>query len=260
MSIEAIFDGVRWVLIAVFAFSIIEKAATLWTRSAAWHPVMLVSRGRRRHATTLMATALVAEGANQMLVILALMHRLARPRNRLYAGTVLLAGRVRVRGAYAPVDQKRRRRRDDRAPWAAAVRWSSRSQCPARGLHRARPPDSLDRARDLSLLLEGSRHEDEAGLPRSTLARNPDLFLFSPIKPQGILAVLARNAVLAAFTVTVAAQPPSRASVAGVAFGAVLLVGLAALVAGLDAPFEDVGQELLDVRADRGGSAVQVDA
>ena len=164
MSIEAIFDGVRWVLIAVFAFSIIEKAATLWTRSAAWHPVMLVSRGRRRHATTLMATALVADAAT--IVLLGLL-----PSVGAVTASVLLA-------AYTVL-----------------------------------------------------------ALPIPSTGRGTCRCFWKVLDTRTKPAFLARNAVLAAFTVTVAAQPPSRASVAGVAFGAVLLVGLAALVAGLDAPF-----------------------
>jgi hypothetical protein len=54
-------EGARWLLVVVFALAAVEKGATLWTRSVAWHPVMLVSRARRRHATTLMGAALAAD-------------------------------------------------------------------------------------------------------------------------------------------------------------------------------------------------------
>lgn len=164
MAIEAILDGARWVLIAVFALSVVEKATTLWTRSAAWHPVMLVSRGRRRHATPLMATALVADAAT--VVLLGLL-----PSVGAIAASVLLA-------AYT--------------------------------------------------VLALPIHSGGRGICRCFWK-----ILDTTTKP----AFLGRNAVLATLATTVAAQPPSRAGSAGAAFGAALLVGLAALVAGLDALF-----------------------
>jgi hypothetical protein len=62
-------DGARGVLFAVFTLSLVEKGATLWRRSAAWHPVMLVSPRRRRHATALMAAGLVADLATTVLLV-----------------------------------------------------------------------------------------------------------------------------------------------------------------------------------------------
>jgi hypothetical protein len=187
VAIEAVLDGVRWVLIAVFALSIIEKAATLWTRSAAWHPVMLVSRGRRRHATTLMATALVADAAT--IVLLGLL-----PSVGAIAAGVLLA-------AYTVL--------------ALPIPSGGRGTC-----------------RCFWKVLD------------------------TTTKP----AFLGRNAVLAALTTTVAAAPPSRAGLAGVAFGAVLLVGLATLVAGLNALFRPVKSTGQAERARAEGDAELSDA
>ena len=69
----AIADGARWALVAVFALAAAEKAETLLHRAAAWHPVMLLGRVRRRHATALMATSLVLDVlALSLLIVLPL--------------------------------------------------------------------------------------------------------------------------------------------------------------------------------------------
>lgn len=68
MAGESVLDGVRWLLVAVFALSAVEKGASLWTRSASWHPVMLVSPARRRHARWLMGAALAADLATIALL------------------------------------------------------------------------------------------------------------------------------------------------------------------------------------------------
>lgn len=84
MPAEAIIDGARWALMAVFVLTAVEKGQTLWAQSAAWHPVMLVSQARRRHARTLMAGALVADLAVLGLLVLL-------PRVGGVAGAVLVA-------------------------------------------------------------------------------------------------------------------------------------------------------------------------
>jgi hypothetical protein len=58
---ELVADGARWLLAAVLVLAVLEKSASLWTRSAAWHPLMLVSPGRRRHAASLMVAALCCD-------------------------------------------------------------------------------------------------------------------------------------------------------------------------------------------------------
>jgi uncharacterized membrane protein YphA (DoxX/SURF4 family) len=54
-------DGARWVLAVVFCLSGIEKASTLSSHAARWHPVMLVSGWRRKHATALLAASLITD-------------------------------------------------------------------------------------------------------------------------------------------------------------------------------------------------------
>lgn len=62
-------DGARWTLVAVFALSAFEKVITLHARSAAWHPVMIVSRRRRTHAPLLMAAALLGDATGVALLV-----------------------------------------------------------------------------------------------------------------------------------------------------------------------------------------------
>ena len=61
MFLDGAADGARWVLVIVFALAAIEKASTLRSRSATWHPVILVSARRRRHGVLLIAASLIAD-------------------------------------------------------------------------------------------------------------------------------------------------------------------------------------------------------
>ena len=57
----ALADGARWALLVVFAVSCAEKALSLLRGAAAWHPIVLVSVNRRRHAVLLMSASLLAD-------------------------------------------------------------------------------------------------------------------------------------------------------------------------------------------------------
>lgn len=54
-------DGARWVLVAVFGLATAEKLDSLLRRSAAWHPVILAGRLRRRFAQPLMLASLMVD-------------------------------------------------------------------------------------------------------------------------------------------------------------------------------------------------------
>jgi hypothetical protein len=60
-SLETAVDAGRWVLTVVFSLAVVEKISALATRSAAWHPVMLLSPLRRRFAGLLIGASLVAD-------------------------------------------------------------------------------------------------------------------------------------------------------------------------------------------------------
>lgn len=45
----------------LFSLGALEKVTTLHSRAAAWHPIMLMTRFRREHATLLVAISLVAD-------------------------------------------------------------------------------------------------------------------------------------------------------------------------------------------------------
>lgn len=62
-------DGARWALVVLFSFAALEKAATLKSNAAAWHPIMLMNQFRRAHATLLMAVSLVADVAALGLLV-----------------------------------------------------------------------------------------------------------------------------------------------------------------------------------------------
>ncbi len=63
-------DGARWALVVLFSLAALEKVTTLHSRAAAWHPIMLVSRFRREHASVLVAVSLVADvGALLLLAV-----------------------------------------------------------------------------------------------------------------------------------------------------------------------------------------------
>lgn len=67
--LDAAADGGRWVLVVMLALAAIEKGASLHSRSAAWHPVMLVSSRRRQHAAKLLTISLVADVAAIALLV-----------------------------------------------------------------------------------------------------------------------------------------------------------------------------------------------
>lgn len=161
MLVDSAIEGARWALIAVFVLAVTEKGTSLWTRAAAWHPLMLVSPVRRRRARPLMAAALVADLAT--VVLLALIP---------VAGAVTAALLV---AAYT----------------ALAMPVHSAGQGACRCFWKV---------------------------------------LNTTTKP----ALLARNAVLLVLALTVALRAPVEAQPAGLAVGAGLLAGLAALVAVLD--------------------------
>jgi hypothetical protein len=52
----------------VFSLAGLEKVSRLRSHAAAWHPIMLMSRYRRRHATTLIALSLVGDVAAVLLL------------------------------------------------------------------------------------------------------------------------------------------------------------------------------------------------
>lgn len=60
-SLESAADGARLTLMVVFGLAAIEKGVVLQSHSAAWHPIMLASRWRRRHATGLVTVSLAAD-------------------------------------------------------------------------------------------------------------------------------------------------------------------------------------------------------
>lgn len=63
-------DGARWALVMLLSLAALEKAATLKSHAAAWHPIMLMNGFRRAHATVLMAVSLLADvGALGLLVV-----------------------------------------------------------------------------------------------------------------------------------------------------------------------------------------------
>lgn len=78
-------DGIRWALVALFVLAFAEKALLVLHRSARWHPVLLISEWRRRWATPLMVTGLIAD----LAVTLALT---AVPAAGGFAASVLTAG------------------------------------------------------------------------------------------------------------------------------------------------------------------------
>jgi hypothetical protein len=162
MLTMSVVEGARWALTAVFVLSAVEKGQTLWARSAAWHPLMLVSPTRRRYATALMSAALIADLA--VIVLLAVLPAIGGPA----AGALV-----------------------------AAYTW-------------------------LALPV----HSRGAGSCRC---------LWKLLDSKTRLALLGRNVVLFALALAVTLSWSSTAGVAGFAYGAGLLVGLAALVAGLDA-------------------------
>lgn len=69
MSAVSVADGARWALAAVFALAAVEKFASLHSGTAAWHPVMLVSRRRRQAARTLMGISLCADILALLLLV-----------------------------------------------------------------------------------------------------------------------------------------------------------------------------------------------
>jgi hypothetical protein len=54
-------DGARWFLVLLFSLAILEKTRTLSQGSAAWHPLMVVSRRRRQYAGEIMGLSLVVD-------------------------------------------------------------------------------------------------------------------------------------------------------------------------------------------------------
>ena len=85
MFLDGAADGARWVLVIVFVLAAIEKASTLRSRSAAWHPVILVSARRRRHGGVLIAASLMADA-------LAVGRLVSAPLAGAVFGAVLIAG------------------------------------------------------------------------------------------------------------------------------------------------------------------------
>jgi hypothetical protein len=162
MLVDSVVEGARWALIAVFVLAVTEKGTSLWTRAAAWHPLMLVSSVRRRRAHALMAAALIADFVTVALLVLFPV-----------AGAV---GAGLLAAAYTAL--------------AFPVHAAGQGGC--RCFWRV---------------------------------------LNTTTKP----ALLARNAVLLALALTVAFRAPAATEPAGLAVGAGLLAGLAALVAVLDA-------------------------
>lgn len=51
-------EGARWVIMLTFLLSTIEKLRTLASRSANWHPMMLATAWRHKHATSLLSVFL----------------------------------------------------------------------------------------------------------------------------------------------------------------------------------------------------------
>lgn len=78
MTVDSgLLQGASWALGAVFVLSAAEKAQALRLRSAAWHPVMLISQRRRERATVLMAVGLAADLA--IVALLAVSPRVGGP-------------------------------------------------------------------------------------------------------------------------------------------------------------------------------------
>jgi hypothetical protein len=162
MSVDSVVEGAGWALVAVFALAATEKGTSLWTRSAAWHPVMLSNRFRRRWAGPLMAAALVADLLTVVLLVVLPL-----------AGAVTAAVLVAVYTA--------------------------------------------------------------AAMPVHTAGRGPCRCFWRVLNTTTRPALLGRNAALLALAVTVAVGAPTGRGPSGIAAGAGLLAGLAALAAVLDA-------------------------
>jgi hypothetical protein len=63
-------DGIRWLLAGLLSLAAAEKALVLLHRSAAWHPVILVARWRRRWARQLVTAGLALDvGATLALAV-----------------------------------------------------------------------------------------------------------------------------------------------------------------------------------------------
>ena len=62
-------SGARWALVVVFSLAALEKLHTLRSGSAAWHPVLLITDLRRRHAVQLLALSLTADIGEIVLLL-----------------------------------------------------------------------------------------------------------------------------------------------------------------------------------------------
>lgn len=69
MNVGAIAYGARALLTVVFILAVIEKVITLQRKSAAWHPVLIVSRWRRNHAPALIDAALMSDLTAVVLLV-----------------------------------------------------------------------------------------------------------------------------------------------------------------------------------------------
>lgn len=87
-------EGARIALVAVLCLAAVEKADVLRSGAAAWHPVLLRSSWRRRHATALMAAASFAD-------LLAVALLVWRPALGAVLSAALVAGYTVAAGAQA---------------------------------------------------------------------------------------------------------------------------------------------------------------
>jgi hypothetical protein len=69
--LNALVDGIRWAAVVIWVLAATEKANALARGAASWHPLILVSHWRRRHARALFTLALGADLLTLLLLVLA---------------------------------------------------------------------------------------------------------------------------------------------------------------------------------------------
>lgn len=70
MSVDLLADSARWFLVLAFLLALGEKGLVLARRATSWHPVIVVSSWRRRHAGLLITSALLADAVSVVLLLL----------------------------------------------------------------------------------------------------------------------------------------------------------------------------------------------
>lgn len=69
MSLTALADGARWVLVVLFVLAGLEKIVTLRAGAARWHPVILPRPWMPRYAIALLSLSLIADTSTIVLLM-----------------------------------------------------------------------------------------------------------------------------------------------------------------------------------------------